>query len=294
MNLHVAIIKKDDNDFEKYYNKGFMEGKCDVFSLNELCSKNGKCVDFSALKDIQMSNYDYIIVFEYYKIIPFIKMRMKKGGRLILWNWNLQNKNLALKEKIVSFFCEIWTFDEGDAIKYKWKLNNQFYFPTLINEKKKMNYDQAFCICLDKRRYYLMQRIREKLLRENVKCDFLLIKDNSSTYLEEDKEWILDKTISYGDVLDHIRRCNIIIDLVQENQKGITIRTLEALFYEKKLITNNKDVRNYSFYNSSNILIWDVNEKKELSFFLKKEYQHICSEIKKKYTLSGWLEGFGV
>ena len=46
-------------------------------------------------------------------------------------------------------------------------------------------------------------------------------------------------------------RC--ILDSPQAGQLGLTIRVLEALGAKKKLITTNKDIKNYDFYKEENI-----------------------------------------
>ena len=54
-------------------------------------------------------------------------------------------------------------------------------------------------------------------------------------------------------VIDHVRKCAAVLDLVKEGQVGITVRTLEDVFYKKKVITNNIAVRNTDLYRFGNI-----------------------------------------
>ena len=61
-------------------------------------------------------------------------------------------------------------------------------------------------------------------------------------------------------------------EIVQPGQGGLTIRTLEALFYNKKLITNNESITEYDFYNADNIFIYKEQDCNidALKSFLKK------------------------
>ena len=67
---------------------------------------------------------------------------------------------------------------------------------------------------------------------------------------------------------------------------------MEALFYEKKLITNNKNIINYDFYCKENIFILEKDDIEELPQFLKTPYKKIDNEIVNKYEFENWLEGF--
>ena len=66
---------------------------------------------------------------------------------------------------------------------------------------------------------------------------------------------------------------------------------MEAIGNETKLITTNKEIKNYDFYNNKNIY---CIEKIEEIFSLHKEffsekYQEIPKEIKNRYTVNGFI-----
>ena len=80
-----------------------------------------------------------------------------------------------------------------------------------------------------------------------------------------------------------------ILDAPQAGQTGLTIRTIECLGAKRKLITTNSDIRNYDFYNESNILVF--NESVDLdSVFFTSEYKDIPKDIYEKYSLRNWLK----
>ena len=132
-NYKVAIFKLDTDDFEKYYNQKLNEHGCTVFPLSEFICQNsyGKRTELKVKKilALDLEKFDIIVVFDSFKVVPFIRAKMNVNAKLILWNWNKQSSMTAWKEKLVSPFCEVWTFDSNDAKKYNWKLNNQFYIP---------------------------------------------------------------------------------------------------------------------------------------------------------------------
>ena len=44
-----------------------------------------------------------------------------------------------------------------------------------------------------------------------------------------------------------------IIEIEDIDQNGLTLRSLESIFFGKKLITDNRDIVNYDFYKKENI-----------------------------------------
>ena len=69
---------------------------------------------------------------------------------------------------------------------------------------------------------------------------------------------------------------------------------MEALFLEKKLITNNKDIKNYDFYNPSNIFILGENNIEDIKEFINKPYEKVEQKIIDYYDFEQWLSRFEV
>ena len=294
-NYKVGIFKLNTDEFEKYYNQRLVEHGCTVFPLSEFYNQSSKKhkIKIKHLLSLNLKQFDIVVVFDNLEIVPFLRLKMKPKAKLILWNWNKQNLKIALKEKFVSLFCEIWTFDSNDAKKYNWKLNNQFYIPiTATNITSDSHCIRAFCACLDKGRYQVIKEIRNRLLENGVECDFTLVKDGTSVYDSNDSDWVKDSGIPYSTFLRHTMESDIIVDIPRSNQSGLTVRTLEALFYNKKLVTSNGSIRDYSFYCDSNILILDNVHTEDLQKFLMTEKKDIAYARKIPYTYEGWLHHF--
>ena len=74
---------------------------------------------------------------------------------------------------------------------------------------------------------------------------------------------------------------------------GPSLRALEAAFYHKKLITDDKGVMDFKFYNPSNILILDSNlEKDSIIDFLNSRFIEINDTDLEYYNISNWLRRF--
>ena len=82
------------------------------------------------------------------------------------------------------------------------------------------------------------------------------------------------------------------IDINQSNQTGLTRRPLEALFYNKKLITNNADIRRYNFYNPKNIFIFGIDSAESLKEFVKSPVDKIPAQIRQQYDINTWIDQY--
>lgn len=80
-----------------------------------------------------------------------------------------------------------------------------------------------------------------------------------------------------------------IVDVENPGQHGLTMRSIEMLGLRRKFITTNKDIVNYDFYNSNNILVIDRNDPVIDFSFFQKPYETLASEIYEKYSLSNWI-----
>ena len=66
--------------------------------------------------------------------------------------------------------------------------------------------------------------------------------------------------IPYAEVVKGIKRNNTILEVLHKQQSGATLRYYEAVCYNKKLLTNNKNVVNLPFYNPDYIHVFEKPE----------------------------------
>ena len=93
-----------------------------------------------------------------------------------------------------------------------------------------------------------------------------------------------------ADVLKKELESNAILELVPSGSQGLTIRTMDALYMGKKLITNNTWVKNMDFYHPNNFFV--LGEDKDLEAFMKKKYIHLEDDVLSNYTFERWLSRF--
>ena len=89
-----------------------------------------------------------------------------------------------------------------------------------------------------------------------------------------------------------ISQTKALLDYNAYNQKGLSLRVMESLFFEKKLITTNKNVKNYGFYNKNNIFIIGEDKWQNLEEFINSEYEKINPEIIDYFDFKQWIKRF--
>lgn len=59
-----------------------------------------------------------------------------------------------------------------------------------------------------------------------------------------------------------------ILDIAQQKQDGYSMRVMEAIFFNKKLVTTNTAVKQSVFYDENNIFIVDLKQLLQMNFKL--------------------------
>lgn len=229
--------------------------------------------------------FDSVIDFS---IIDYIKKKYP-GARVIFWYWNpIKNPKdvKLLKDKKI----EVWTFDEDDKKKYDLNYNTQFYFNTNYKENKVSIKNKIYFIGANKGR--LNKLIKFKSYFDNNKITFKFQVLDKKIQLKDRQIEILKSPIKYSEIIKNIKESEALLEIVQENQKGLTLRTMESLFFNKKLITNNKNIKNYDFYSKNNIYIIEDEANLKIDEFLNLPMEKIPEKIKKKYEFYNWIERF--
>ena len=171
---------------------------------------------------------------------------------------------------------ELYTFDESDANFLKMDFCGQYIPCTYEFNGESVFENKAYFLGLEKGRKKNLDKLAQQLKKKDIVPDINIVKKYKlgiSFYLGKK---------SYKENLRQVNRSKYIIDIVQEEQVGLTLRALESLFYGRKLITNNSNISNYNFYNPNNILILDTSYEIPEGF-INSNYEPVGEELLRKY-----------
>jgi len=168
------------------------------------------------------------------------------------------------------------------------QLLTNFYFDNVSSNKTTTD---AYYIGNFDNRILIIEKIVSLLVENNLKPEVLIkIKSNKKTDVYSKDIKFITEFVPFEENQKRIKETKIILDIHKQVQNGLTFRVFEAIGLNKKLITTNKDIINYDFYNPNNIFIWDENIKEIPKDFLNKEYEKLPENIYRKYSLENWVK----
>ena len=194
------------------------------------------------------------------------------------------------------FFDKIYSFDDKDIEKHGFeRLTNYNYLPFLSQEKQNPSEDALYITSYDKKRIKQLDILSQKFEELRLKFDLYVIgkkswKNQLMKPFSKNKIVFTRKRINHENLPEFYKRTKVILDLMRENQYGLSFRVFEAMALEKKIITDNEKIKNYDFYNPNNILVLNKDFSNITKEFFETPYQPLPEEIYKKYTLEKWVE----
>ena len=287
----AANAKADNVDIKSIYRleKTGLPWKLMALHVQKL-SLPGQSIWYGDWKQ-NIDEYDTIIVFGCHfnwNVLDYIKSK-NSHARLIVWFWDTISKRYWLPEKYYSM-AEVWSFDPIDCSKYKMKQNTQFYVYKNI-ETGKEAYD-ALYVGRDKGRVSQINTICDAIKASGLTVNQYIVATHEKSQSTVSNIEIHDKPLEYEEYLQLLSQVRCVIDVPKDIQNGLTLRVLESICHNKKLITTNKRLINESFYNPNNILIWDNPTQEDLIAFFAKPYEPVDEEIRNYYLFDSWLNRF--
>lgn len=162
-----------------------------------------------------------------------------------------------IADKLNNVFDIVFAFDREDAIKRNFEYSPLIYttdikMPPISEETE----NDLFYLGMAKDRYDALIEIYEHASKEGLKCDFTIVG------VPEEKRKYADKIkytpVSYDVAIEGMKKAKCIVDVIQGNSTGLTIKNCEALAFDRKLLTSNTNVREVDFYHPENICVYQV------------------------------------
>ncbi len=212
------------------------------------------------LSKIDLNSFNTLFVIRGEFVPDFVFDKCKKAGlEMIMYQWDsLKNYDYSSQK---GYFTKVATFDREDSEKF-----GLHYFP-LFFRKEYAQISQSilkskaalFVGTFQFKRYSSVLELKERLNKIEISTT-IKIKIPYYYYLKLrmkgiklDKRYLIFKNISTQEIIDLYSKYDIIIDIANENQSGLTMRTFESLGANKILLTNNESIVLESFYDSNRI-----------------------------------------
>ncbi|MEY8412513.1 hypothetical protein AALB51_14930 [Lachnospiraceae bacterium 62-26] len=233
--------------------------------------------DCYCLMDYSFNAVDkYFIIFTdsalgNYRASILNKIKRRGDIVLVLTMINSFNRMKKIIQPMLNCFDKIYTFDREEAQQYGFE-----YYPTVYSKielsfsakKQEIEPFSCFFVGVAKDRLCKLINIYDKLEKIGaVPCFFI---SGVTKYKQKSRKKVTyNKWLPYSTVLKKILASECIVEIMDKNNAGVTLRTLEAICYNKKLVTNNRKILESPFYNSDYIFLLDQNEDITMEFFEK-------------------------
>ncbi len=148
------------------------------------------------------------------------------------------------------------TFDEGESKQYGFPHFNEFESKIDLNESEVSESDVYFA-GKGKDRMPLLMRIYDKLSAEGLKCSYYLTGVPPELQVEKPGIIYANRFMTYREMLQHTVNSRCVLEINQGGADGYTSRFLEAVMYNKKLLTNNHFIKKSKFYRPDYIQCFD-------------------------------------
>jgi hypothetical protein len=248
------------------------------------------------------TDYDLVFVIKCENLttvdLKIIKDKNPKAKFILyLWDSIARISNVESKFK---FFDTIYSFDRLDCLS-----NNLLNFSPLfyrneyahIDYVEKANWDIYHLGWYHSDRLELIKKLIIFCNKNGVKYKMILFTGRFNYFIQSvfggelkgNKDYLIFETISAKKNHENILKSRSTLDIAHPMQSGLTMRTIELLGMQKKIITTNQDILNYEFYHPNNVLVIDRQNPILNKEFFESKFCRISEEIVSKYAINNWL-----
>lgn len=139
----------------------------------------------------------------------------------------------------------------------------------------------------DKGRASTLLQIAEALKNQGCELDFHIVGDKTT---QVQSPHHVSAIYPYRESLQMTINANVLVEVNQTGQAGYTLRVLETLFFDKKLLTTNARVKQEPFYDPARFFVWGVDLTSDLPRFLAARPAPVSAEVLYRYSPVAMME----
>lgn len=192
-------------------------------------------------------------------------------------------------DKLNDWYDVVFAFDPADAEKYNFEYSPLIYDADFSGEEERSDNlnGSVFYLGQAKDRLEGLLSVYEKLNEYDIKCDFHIANVPESK-IKYENDIVYNQYMTYSEAVKRIKNSSCLIDVIQGDSQGLTIKTCEAVCYDKKLITTNKHVTEYPFYDSRYIRVIETADDIDKDFFQNNVEVNYSQEGKNYFSADGF------
>lgn len=224
-------------------------------------------------------------------------------SRFILYMWDAI-QNYPCNIGTFQYYDKILSFDIQDCKEYGFELLPLFFtesYEEMGRKQGKTVFDLVSICTAHPIRYPMIKSLETYCQNEGIRFYSYLYLQSIILYMYyKRKERVFKnsqlsefhfKPLNTIETRKIIASSKVVFDICNKNQNGLTMRSIEAIGGKKKLITTNKTIIDYDFFDQNNILV--INETDDfhkINSFMRLKYINYPKELYQKYSLRNWIK----
>lgn len=154
-----------------------------------------------------------------------------------------------------SVFDLVISFDQAESRIYELEYHQLVFSHFPVKQLPEISDCDVYFLGKAKNRLDEIIKIYEYLTSKDLKCAFYLVDVEPREQVYPDEIHYIS-SMSYIENLQHVVSARCLLEVMQKGGSGYTQRMCEAIAYDKKILTNNVEVKNAPFYNENYISVY--------------------------------------
>lgn len=250
---------------------------------------------------ISNKTYDYIFICQAEATpIWFLKevRRTNPDARMVLMLWDSVANKVNTLEKL-EFFDEVFSFDKQDCNRFGLTFRPLFYdveYDQIAKETTPLVYDLFFVGTVHSDRYRILKEVKKQFEQNGHKVFYFMYLPSKLMYYQRKhmtNDFAGSEISEFSfvgmpseELTAKLKQSRAVVDIQHPLQTGLTMRTIEMLGANKKLITTNTDIQHYDFYHPNNICIVDRDNIVVPTEFMVTPYAPVDEKVKDRYSIA--------
>jgi len=234
--------------------------------------------------------------------------------RVSVWIWNpLADSHHTLRScrgyarHLREAGLRAFTFDPQDAAQCGLRLAPQVYrrVDEYVDRAAQPDTD-LFFVGADKGRLGALAALQQSCREAGLTTYFHIVGDRHTrcaTRRLQPASVLQTEKLTYNKTIGWINRSRCLVEILQLDQSGMTVRALEAAFFGKKLITNQTAIRDTPLYHPDNVFLLGADDlgaddedardvSARLRDFIARPLHRLEPEVLDHYDIRHWLRQF--
>lgn len=197
------------------------------------------------------------------------ELSRKSNVELVLVNVNIVEKKTPLINARLHCFSKVFSFDKQDCADYGYIFHPTIYSKPVINYSHTIVSDAFFVGSYTKDRYRKLVELHNIIVHAHGQTDFHII---GVPKAEKRIDGIFyNKPIDYKEVISRVERTNCIVEIMNPGQSGLTLRAMEAVCCNKKLLTDNETAKDLKYFSKGFIAYDNPITEVDIDFIMRRE-----------------------